>query len=176
MLLRPATPDDFPAILALNARDVAVLSPLDPARLAHLHAQAASHTVVEAGGTVAAFLLAFREDADYDSPNFRWFQRALPRFLYIDRIVVAPEHRGRGLGRRLYEDLEARARGQVPHLACEVDTEPPNPVSLAFHAALGFQETGAQTLAGGAKRVVMLVKPCAPALGAGAAGPTPPAP
>lgn len=40
-MLRDATPADFPAILALNQAFVAVLSPLDGARLAHLHEHAA---------------------------------------------------------------------------------------------------------------------------------------
>ena len=70
---RDATPDDFPAILALNAESVHFLSPLDAPRLQRLHAQAAYHRIVTAGGGVAAFLLAFREGADYDSPNYRWF-------------------------------------------------------------------------------------------------------
>lgn len=159
MPLRDAQPSDFPTILALNEADVAVLSPLDDPRLERLHAMAAWHKVIEVEGTVAAFLLAFREDADYDSPNFRWFQKTQPAFLYIDRIVVAPAFRGLGLGRTLYEGLEVFARREgIPALTCEVDTLPPNPASLAFHARQGFQETGRQALYGGAKEVVMLVK------------------
>jgi predicted GNAT superfamily acetyltransferase len=92
--LREAVADDFPAILTLNAESVDFLSPLDAPRLQHLHAQAAYHRVVVVQGAVVAFLLAFREGADYDSPNYRWFARHDPRFLYIDRVVVAAARRG----------------------------------------------------------------------------------
>lgn len=149
-MIRNATPDDFAAILALNAESVHFLSPLDSARLRHLHAQAAYHRVVEIDGAVAAFLLAFREDADYDSPNYRWFVRQYPQFLYIDRVVVAAAAQGRGLGARLYGDIIAfaAARGVTP-LTCEFDLDPPNPASERFHGRNGFREVGRQRLANG---------------------------
>jgi len=155
MLLRHALPDDMPAILDLNERFVAVLSPLDPERWARLHAQAAQHLVVEIDGRVQAFLLTLREGADYGSPNYRWFVTRCPRFLYIDRIVVAGEAHGRGLGRALYREAHRHARERdVPVLACEFDVVPPNPASARFHARLGFVEVGRQTLEGG-KQVSM---------------------
>ncbi|HEY9400041.1 MAG TPA: GNAT family N-acetyltransferase, partial [Luteimonas sp.] len=131
---RDATPADFPAVLALNEAFVAVLSPLDGARLARLHAQAALHRVIERDGRVEAFLLALREGADYDSPNYRWFAQRYPRFLYVDRIVVAGDAQARGAGCRLYRELYALAvRDTVPWITCEFDIEPPNPVSERFH-------------------------------------------
>jgi hypothetical protein len=157
-VLRDATPADFPAILALNQASVEVLSPLDGPRLAGLHAEAASHRVVEAGGRVVAFLLAFREGAGYDSVNYRWFAARYPRFLYVDRVVVDAAARGRGLGARLYDDLEALARAQgVDLLACEIDVAPPNPASTRFHARRGFREVGRQAVQGGTKEVSLQV-------------------
>ncbi len=153
-MLRDATPADFSAILALNDAFVAVLSPLDGARLTRLHAQAALHRVIERAGQVEAFLLAFREGADYDSPNYRWFAQRHPRFLYVDRIVVAGSEQARGAGSRLYRDLYAMAvRDAVPLITCEFDIEPPNPASARFHARLGFREIGQQQLHGGRKTV-----------------------
>ncbi|MBQ4854810.1 GNAT family N-acetyltransferase [Rhodanobacter sp. B2A1Ga4] len=153
-MIRDATPADFPAILALNEAFVAVLSPLDHARLAQLHAQAALHRVIESAGRVEAFLLALREGADYDSPNYRWFTQRHPRFLYVDRIVVADDAQARGAGGRLYRELYALAvRETVPLLTCEFDIEPPNPASARFHARLGFREVGRQSLHGGSKTV-----------------------
>jgi len=150
IVLRDAVAADFPAILALNAESVRFLSPLDGARLLRLHAQAAYHRVVDSDGAVVAFLLAFREDADYDSPNFRWFTRQYPQFLYIDRVVVAAAAQGRGLGARLYDDIIAfaAARGVTP-LTCEFDLDPPNPASERFHGRYGFREVGRQRLANG---------------------------
>lgn len=153
-MIRDATPADFPAILALNEAFVAALSPLDGARLARLHAQAALHRVIESAGRLEAFLLAFREGADYDSPNYRWFAQRYPRFLYVDRIVVAGSAQARGAGSRLYRELYVQAvRDAVPLITCEFDIEPPNPVSERFHARLGFREVGRQSLYGGSKTV-----------------------
>ena len=89
MLIRDATPADHAAILALNLESEHLLSPMDAARLRHLDAQAAYHRVLLDDDTVVAFLLAFREGADYDSPNYRWFADGYPRFLYVDRVAVA---------------------------------------------------------------------------------------
>jgi predicted GNAT superfamily acetyltransferase len=157
-MLRDATPADFPAILELNHAFVSVLSPLDQARLARLHALAALHRVIEQDGHVAAFLLVLREGADYDSPNYRWFVQRHARFLYVDRIVVAGTTQARGAGSALYGDLVALAtREAVPLVACEFDIEPPNPASARFHARLGFREVGRQRLDGGRKTVSLQV-------------------
>src|SRR5512144_830619 len=153
-MIRDATPADFPAILALNAESVHFLSPLDAVRLRHLHAQAAYHRVVEHHGKVAAFLLAFREGADYDSPNYRWFAQRYTQFLYIDRIVVAGAARGLGFGAQLYDDVVAFAAAtNAARLTAEFDVEPPNPVSAAFHQRYGFREVGTQWIGGDRKQV-----------------------
>ena len=153
-MIRNATPEDFPAILALNAESVHFLSPLDAVRLQHLHTQAAYHRVVEIDGVIAAFLLALRECADYDSPNYLWFTHRYPRFLYIDRIVVATAQQGQRLGARLYDDIIAFAAANgFAQLTCEFDLDPPNPASARFHARYGFREVGRQWLGGGKKQV-----------------------
>lgn len=153
-MIRPAEARDHAAILALNAESVQVLSPMDAARLRHLDAQAAYHRVVEHEGEVVAFLLALREGADYDSPNYRWFAGRYARFLYVDRVVVAVAHQGRGLGAVLYEDLFAFARDSgIDRITLEFDIEPPNEASRKFHARHGFVEVGRQWLDGGRKQV-----------------------
>ena len=153
-MIRNATPGDFPAILALNAESVHFLSPLDAARLQRLHAQAAYHRVVEHEDKVAAFLLAFREGAHYDSPNYRWFAQRYAQFLYIDRIVVAGVTRGLGFGAQLYDDILAFAAAtNAARLTAEFDVEPPNPVSAAFHQRYGFREVGTQWIGGDRKQV-----------------------
>jgi predicted GNAT superfamily acetyltransferase len=146
---RPATPEDFPALLALNAEQVRFLSPLDAPRLAHLHAESAWRQVIEGDAGVCAFLLAFAPGADYDSPNYRWFEARSGRFLYVDRVVVGASAQGQGCGRRLYEALFAFAReAGFDAVVCEYDLDPPNPVSAAFHARFGFREVGRQVANG----------------------------
>ncbi len=142
-LIRNARVDDFPSIAALNAESEQYLSPMVEARLERLHGWAAYHRVIELDGSVAAFLLAFREGAGYDSPNYRWFSERYPSFVYIDRVVVAPAHRGNGLATSFYLDVFAFARkNDVATVTCEFDIDPPNEVSRRFHERLGFQEVG----------------------------------
>lgn len=154
MTIRDAAPDDFPALLALNAASVHFLSPLDEALLQHLHAHAAYHRVVQVQGHVAAFLLALREGAQYASPNYRWFAQRYPAFLYIDRVVVDECVRGQGLGIQLYDDIVAFAAStRAARLTCEFDLQPPNPVSAKFHQRYAFREVGRQWLGAGKKQV-----------------------
>ncbi len=129
-----------PALLALNQADAAQLSPLEAGRLAWMvqHAFAAWRI-----GEADALLIAFDQDAAYDSPNFLWFKDRYRRFVYVDRVVVDPARRGRGLARALYEALFAHARNAGhDRVVCEINAEPPNPGSDAFHAALGFAAVG----------------------------------
>jgi predicted GNAT superfamily acetyltransferase len=128
------------ALLELNNAHARELSWLEPERLEHLVAQA---FLARRIGDLEAFLLTFDQDADYDSPDFLWFHARYPRFVYVDRIVVASSARGRGCARRLYQELFEHA-GNAGHerVVCEVNMSPPNPVSDAFHAALGFVEVG----------------------------------
>jgi hypothetical protein len=139
------------ALLALNNVHARELSWLDHDRLLHLVGQA---FLARRIGSVDAFLLAFDQDADYDSPNFLWFRARYSRFVYVDRVVSAVAARGRGNARALYDHLFETA-SHVGHrrVVCEVNSNPPNPGSDAFHAALGFAEAGTATLCGGDKTV-----------------------
>ncbi|HEY5337589.1 MAG TPA: GNAT family N-acetyltransferase [Rhizomicrobium sp.] len=154
-MLRDATSADWPELLALNEESVHFLSPMDAARLAQLAKAACSLRVVEQDGAVAAFLLGFRRGANYDSPNFLWFNAREGDFVYVDRVVVSPEFRGRKFADLLYDDFESFARAQgVTRITCEVNVEPPNPVSLRFHERRGFREVGREGY--GVKTVSML--------------------
>ena len=154
--IQPLDPAYAPRVLALNNEHARELSWLDADRLVELTGQA---FLARRIGNVDAFLLAFDQDAAYDSPNFLWFRARYPRFVYVDCIVVAPSARGRGHARRLYDDLFRHALGAGHRLVvCEVNREPPNPASDAFHAALGFSEAGAATIHDGSKTVRYLVR------------------
>lgn len=149
--IEAVSPADEAAILALNNEHAAELSWLEPERLTYLLGQA-FHT--RRIGSLEAFLMAFDQDAAYDSPNYLWFRSRYPRFVYVDRVVVANTARGRGHARRLYTDLfDVAARAGHTLVTCEVNAEPPNPASDAFHAALGFTEVGDAVIHGGAKSV-----------------------
>lgn len=154
MKLRAAVRADFDALLALNQESVQYLSPLDETRLSVLAEQAALFLVVEDQGAVIAFLLALREGASYDSPNYLWFANQYQRFLYVDRVVVSRAIAARGVGSLLYAELFsfAASNGLSP-VTCEFDVDPPNVASERFHARYGFREVGRQHVAGGRKLV-----------------------
>jgi uncharacterized protein len=135
------------ALLALNNDHAVELSWADAARLRNL---VASAFLAERAGFADALLIAFDQDADYDSPNFLWFRSRYTRFVYVDRIVTSPEARGRGLARALYGRLIQRAIA-VNHdrIVCEVNVDPPNPGSEALHRSLGFLSVGNARLSSG---------------------------
>ena len=138
--LEPWADLDLTALLDLNNLHKIELSELDAAELARLVSIA-----FYARGTrePMSLLLAYDQSADYASPNFLWFRQRFERFVYIDRVVVADDGRGLGLGSRLYADLveTARSAGHT-QIVAEVNADPPNPASDAFHAVRGFTEVG----------------------------------
>jgi uncharacterized protein len=144
-LLSRLLPDgDNAAILALNNAHAQELSLLDAGAL-HRMIGNAFHAV--RAGEADAFMIAFDQDGDYHSPNFLWFRERYQRFVYVDRIAVDPAARGRGLARILYEDLFGRAlRAGHERVVCEVNSEPLNPASDAFHHSMGFAQVGSARL------------------------------
>lgn len=158
LTIRDVQPHDLDSVLALNNAAGSTILPLDAAGLRKLHDEASYFRLAEVDGHVAGFLVALREQADYHSPNFLWFRRHLPEFVYIDRIVVAKPYRGLGLGRVFYADVTSYAEMRVPQLACEVFLEPRDDVSLLFHGTWGFHELGQQVMPGIERRVSLLAK------------------
>lgn len=140
--LRPIGERDVPLVLALNERHVELLAPLDEQRLTRLRASADRAEVIVVGGVVAGFVVTFGPGSGYDSENYRWFAgRFGDRFYYLDRVVVAEGFRRRGLARMVYDALEEVAR-PFGRMALEVNVEPPNEGSLAFHRGRGYVEVG----------------------------------
>lgn len=156
MLIRNATDGDFSAILRLNEIFEEALSPMSLEQLALWNGMRPHFRVACEGGEVIGFLLAFREDANYTSPNFLWFRQRYDRFFYIDRVVIDADHQRKGIGRAFYLDLFERARESgVESVTCEYYSRPLNLVSSYFHAAMGFGEVGTQWLEYCGKEVSM---------------------
>jgi predicted GNAT superfamily acetyltransferase len=140
-LLRPIEPRDEAAVLALNAANVELLAPMDAARLDQLRGWADLARVVEHDGAFAGFVFTFGPGTSYDSENYRWFSARYDDFYYLDRIVLLDRFRRRGLGSRVYDEVEQRARAHG-RMALEVNLDPPNHGSLAFHDRRGYVEVG----------------------------------
>jgi predicted GNAT superfamily acetyltransferase len=156
--IRDVGEHELDSVLALNNAAGSTILPLDMARTRALAQQAAYLRVAEADGHLAGFLIALRENAVYESPNFLWFRERYPEFVYIDRIVIARPYRGGGLGRVFYADVTSFAEVRVPVLTCEVFLEPRDDVSVLFHGTYGFQEVGQQTMPAVNRRVALLAK------------------
>ena len=138
--IRDLAPTDFAWVHALNQENGKELSFMEAAVFKAMLSRVRFARVLD---PEAVFLLAFDQMPTTDSPNFAWVRQHYPEALYIDRIAVAAHARRQGVARRIYEDLlqEAAAQG-FRQIACEINADPPNPASDAFHAALGFKPVG----------------------------------
>ncbi len=137
MKIRPAGPQDAPAIAALwNAiiRDTLVTFTTD------LRSIESVATDIEARGS--AFLVVVIDGGIAGFATYGPF-RAGPGYAHSQEhsIQLAPQARGRGIGRALMAALEAQARADNVHVLV-AGISSANPDAIAFHAAIGFEQVG----------------------------------
>lgn len=154
MLLRTMREDDESAVLALNDRHEHLTAPLDRERLRWL-ATIGRVDVLDVEGAFAGFVVTMDAGSGHDSDNFAWYAERYPRFGYLDRVVVHEGHRRRGLASAAYDEVGSWA-AYAPLLALEVNLDPPNEASLAFHRGRGFRQVGEREYRG--HTVAMLVQ------------------
>lgn len=155
---RPACEDDFAAILALNQAAIDVTGPMDMSHLTRLHNWSDCHQVVTDKGQVKAFLLVLAAGTPYQSPNYQWFNKHYPAFLYVDRIVVDPAYTGMKIGSQLYQELFTAAKNRgIKYISCEYNIQPMNMTSHKFHKKHGFNEVSTQWLDNNRKQVSLQV-------------------
>lgn len=156
--IRDARPQDLEALIELNEREVPHVNSVPVSLFEWFVQEAAYFRVARAEDTVVGFLTGLAPAMPHTSQYFRWYRERYPDFIYIDRIVVAPESRRLGVAARLYDDIETRFGERVSMLACEVNLVPRNEPSLRFHARMGFRSIGTLETENGAKQVSLLVK------------------
>jgi ribosomal protein S18 acetylase RimI-like enzyme len=124
--IRHAAPADYGRVIQhVNAwwggREMAPMLP----KLFFLHFEGTSFVAEDGDGKLVAFLIGFLSQTDPDEA-------------YIHFVGVAPEERGTGLGRELYERFfeVVREDGRT-RVRCV--TSPANEQSVAFHESLGFE-------------------------------------
>ncbi|MGE6741496.1 N-acetyltransferase family protein [Allorhizobium pseudoryzae] len=143
-LLRDATASDLPAITAIYRDSVlngTASYELDPPDEAEMHARFEAIldkgypyiAAIDRDGTLLgyAYASAFRT-----RPAYRW--------LVEDSIYLAPEARGRGIGKALLKELVARCTGAGFRQMVAV-IGGASEASCALHAALGFRMVGTLT-------------------------------
>jgi ribosomal protein S18 acetylase RimI-like enzyme len=144
--IRHANPSDYGRVIGrVNAwwggRDMAPMLP----KLFFLHFEGTSFVADGEDGQLAAFLIGFLSQSD-------------PTEAYIHFVGIAPEHRGEGLGRALYERFLATARVHG-RTTVRCVTSPANEPSVAFHKAMGFEvERVAEDYDGPGEDRVLFVK------------------
>ena len=151
------TDDDVETVLALNEESVDALVPMAESDLARFRGLTSHTLVCEVDGEVAAFAIAYAPGTAYDSVNYRWHAARFEDFLYLDRIAVSSRHRRRGIASALYDAMEDAARDHG-RMVCEIYSDPPNDVSIAFHTSRGYRDVGHLRLDDD-HEVVMMEKP-----------------
>jgi ribosomal protein S18 acetylase RimI-like enzyme len=126
IVIRHAQPSDYGRVIGrVNTwwagRDMAPMLP----KLFFLHFEGTSFVADDDEGQLAGFLIGFLSQSD-------------PNEAYIHFVGVAPERRGEGLGRSLYERFFEAVRADGRSVVRCV-TSPVNEQSVAFHQALGFE-------------------------------------
>lgn len=148
---------DIPRLVELNDAASPAVPITSEAEMAELLGAAGFTLAVRADETLIGFVIGMRAGAAYASENYRFFDARSSDFLYVDRIVIDDPQRGAGIGRALYEAVFELARNEaLREVTCEVNLDPPNPGSLAFHARLGFERIGEQETKGGSVTVALL--------------------
>jgi len=139
--IRQAQREHLRDMLAINTESAPGVSLLTSGDLNHIVQTASVTWVALVNEQVAGYTIAFTPSAAYEGEEFGWFQSRVRDFLYVDQIAVSASQRSRGIGAVLYEKLEQFAeRNQLWSLVCEVNMNPPNPGSMAFHQRRGFTE------------------------------------
>lgn len=160
-LLRELGSTDLESVLSINQAARPAVGDLDRERLEHLVGESSIALCVDEADRIAGFCLVLDPGADYDSVNYTWFSARYRDFIYLDRIAIVAERRGRGLGRALYRQVERLARVRRPQattFTLEVNLRPRNEPSLRFHDRMGFIEVGRQETPYGAE-VSLMAKP-----------------
>jgi ribosomal protein S18 acetylase RimI-like enzyme len=122
-VIRQAEPGDHAGVVGVvdewwGGRPMAAMLP----KLFFVHFRDTSF-VAEEQGRIVGFLCGFRS-------------QTFPDEAYVHFVGVAPQRRGSGLGRELYERFFAAV---APRTVVRAVTSPVNERSVSFHRSIGFE-------------------------------------
>ena len=148
---------DLPRVVDLNQDALPAVSSITLDDMIHFLEIVDYFRVIKINSNIIGFLIALTPGKDYQSPNYKWFEKQYSQFMYVDRIVIDPAFQGQGLGWGFYDDLKIFSHGFAPIMTCEVNMIPPNKGSILFHEKYGFEKVGTQKTKGGNKEVSLMV-------------------
>lgn len=94
---------------------------------------------VQERNQLKGFCVVFKENSDYLSENYKYFDKKHKKFLYIDRIGISDDLRQKGIGTKMYKYIFENNKHDVP-VCAEVNSIPLNKASISFHLKLGFKD------------------------------------
>lgn len=136
-MIRPATPDDAAAIVAIYNHYIATTTisfeehPVAPQDMAARIRDVSAHLpwlVYERDGVLTGYAYATK-----------WRVRSAYRFSAETSVYVAPGQGGKGIGSALYRELLDELRRREIHMAIGGIAQP-NEASVALHESLGFEK------------------------------------
>jgi hypothetical protein len=148
---------DLPRVVDLNQDALPTVSSITLDDMIHFLEIVDYFRVIKINSNIIGFLIALTPGNDYQSPNYKWFEKQYSQFMYVDRIVIDPFFQNKGLGRTFYDDLKIFCQRYTPIITCEVNLKPKNDKSLLFHKKYGFEQVGTQETDGGKKEVSLMV-------------------
>ena len=89
--------------------------------------------------TIKGFCVVFKENSDYESENYKYFNKKHKKFLYIDRIGISGDLKQKGIGTSMYNYIFNNNENHVP-VCAEVNSIPLNEASISFHLRLEFKD------------------------------------
>jgi predicted GNAT superfamily acetyltransferase len=146
VVVREIVAADIDELHRINEANVPAVGSVDRQRFGFLLDASVLALVVTVDDEPAGFCLVLPLGAPYDSVNYRWFAARYHDVWYLDRVAFDARFQRRGLGTRLYDEVERRIaeRSEVAALTLEVNVDPPNEPSLAFHRRRDYDEVGRQ--------------------------------
>ena len=155
--LRPVTTSDVAALSALNNTAYPAVPMTSAEEMLDLVQLSSWGRVAFDADHLLGFVLCVSPGQAYESENYRYFETHYASHFYIDRIVIDSTARGRGVGSMLYREVFAQAETSgFEYVTCEVNLDPPNPLSAQFHSKMGFEQVGSQQTKGGSVTVSLL--------------------
>ena len=144
LLQKPFNDSDLEQIWSINQENIPEVGNVANLERLNQLIDWSSHVLIVREQEIAGFIILMRENQNYDSLNYDFFNSQNYPFLYVDRIAIKEGHRRQGLGKMIYEKTIDIANDLNLPTCCEVNTIPRNGPSLAFHDNFGFKEVGAK--------------------------------